>query len=71
MICVVSKVCPYLGLSGFGLPLVHGPASIHSGPGVATDAPGQNRVPAPVLLLLGSFVSLCHLTQSKKKVDVC
>lgn len=73
-VCVVSQVCPHLCLSGLGLPLVHGPAGVHSGPGVAADAPGQNRVPAPMLLLLGSLVSLvslCHLTESKRQVDIC
>lgn len=56
-----------LGRSGLSLPLVHGPAGVHSRTGVAADAPGQNRVPAPVLLLGRFFVSLCHLTQSKLK----
>ena len=51
----------YLGLSGLGLSLVHGPAGIHGGARVATDAPGQDRVPAAVSLLGHLLVSLCHL----------
>lgn len=62
----MSWICPHLGLSGLGLPLVHGPAGVHSGTGVAADAPGQNRVPAPMLLLGRLFVSLCHLTKKRK-----
>lgn len=64
----MSLICTHLGLSGLGLPLVHGPAGVHSGTGVAANAPGQNRVPAPVLLL-GRFllVALCHLSQNKVK----
>lgn len=56
----------HLGLSGLCLPLVHGPAGEHGRPGVAADALGQGRVPAPVLLLLGCLlVALCHLCYEK------
>lgn len=52
----------HLGLSGLGLPLVHGPSGIHGGARVATDAPGQDRVSAAVSLLGHLLlVSLCHL----------
>lgn len=67
--CWVSDL-PHLGLSGLCLLLVHGPAGVHSWPGVPADATGQNRVPAPVLLLHGLFVTLCHLTQRKTQVSI-
>lgn len=51
----------YLSLSGLSLSLVHGSTSIHSRTGVAANAPGQDRVPAPMLLLGRFLVSLCHL----------
>lgn len=61
----VSQICPHLGLSDLGLPLVHGPAGVHGRAGVPGNAMGQKRVPAPVLLLGSFLVSLCHLTQIK------
>lgn len=49
-----------LGLGGLDLPLVHSSPGVHGRTGVATDPPGQNRVPAG--MPLGNLlVSLCHL----------
>lgn len=67
---LLSQICPHLGLSGLGLPLVHCPAGVHSGTGVAADPPGQNRVPAPMPLLGRFLVSLCHLTQSETDISL-
>lgn len=70
--CMVSHICSHLGLSDLALPLVHGPACIHSWPGVTADSPGQDRVPAPVLPLGSLFVSVCHLTWKRvSKPEVC
>lgn len=48
----------------FSLPLVHGPTDRHGGPGITSDAPGQDRVTAPVMLTGSLFlVALSHLTR--------
>lgn len=63
-VIVNNPYAPYLGLCGLILSLVHGSAGIHSRTGVPENAPGQDRVPAPMLLLGRFLVSLCHLKRS-------